>query len=100
MRRTITHDADYDLELQHEREADDAREQRWTVFVADVKAAKIHALGGWSGVVRTVGDAMDYRYSVTLGSFEHRCQDFAESEGWSGVLTAVARAIREKACAQ
>jgi len=92
--KALSQDVD-DREIEA-RDAEEEREQRWAVFVSDVKAQSVYLFGHWPEVVRSVADAMDTRYEPQMGSFEHRCRDFAETEGWDGTLNAVARARREK----
>lgn len=91
MNRFAMEEPDVDRYSVNERQRDDeAREQRWAEFVDDVRGSG--NARGWSEVVIAVGATM--RHGPVLG-FERILAAFAETEGWSGVLSAIAQALRE-----
>lgn len=65
-----------------------AREQRWAEFVAWLR--DLGRTYNWDVVLWRVADAYGCDEDATIA-------DFAESEGWPGVLSAVARAMNEQA---
>jgi hypothetical protein len=74
------------------REDDDARQQRWDEFVENMRGALAQLT--LPMLLHDVGIA---NASVVQPNFlQAICQDFAETEGWSGVLSAVAQAMRER----
>lgn len=75
------------------------REQRWDAFVNETQ--RWVALIGWTEILNDVVCA--YRASLAPdndsygpGRFAWHVLQFQESEGWSGVLSAIARVQREK----
>ena len=78
------------------RAFEEDREQRWAIFVADVKAQSATFCGYWPFVVESVADALRPSFTPHPCSFEQRCRDFSETDGWSGVMAVISRAMREK----
>ena len=77
------------------RDDEDARAQRWAAFVQVLKDYHGRGAGGsWGGTVQAVADAMD---DLQTSAMTDQCQAFAETEGWDGVLSCLARAMREEA---
>lgn len=74
-------------------------EVRWTTFVAVVRAR----MATRQCLSTTLEDLCNARFWYESGdesaapAFEQQCIDFAESEGWSGLVSAFARALREAA---
>jgi hypothetical protein len=74
-----------------DRADEQIREQRWAEFVADSKREL--KVRGLASMLRNVG------LTIVHGSvlnFDVSCSGFAETEGWDGVLCAIARAYREE----
>ncbi len=82
----------YDEAEAARRQDEDIREQRWTAFVARMRDAAKHY--DWSSVVCEVHFAMA---GAALGgnSITRDVINFSETEGWPGVLCAIARAMKE-----
>lgn len=73
------------------RQEEEARAERWAAFVAWARQARPSVL------LRHVGDLMDARSAPYYRSeAKDRLLAFSESEGWDGVLNAIARAMREE----
>ena len=78
------------------RDEEQAREERWSAFVAHLRAGRPSVL------LRHVADLLDDRpdwHYEGLGLYE-RFRAFAETEGWPGVLNAIAQAMREADAAE
>lgn len=75
-----------------------AREHRWMTFVGVIR----ERMATRQCLSTTLEDLCNARFWYESGDesaapvFEQRCIDFAESEGWSGLVSAFARALREK----
>jgi hypothetical protein len=89
---------DYDPDPQREDEI--AREELWDAFVSLLRTAlRTEGLAGLLHVLATAYDCVgdtSADWIVTPGSFAASAQDFASTEGWAGVLAALARALREQ----
>ena len=73
------------------REAEREREERWAEFVSWARHARPSVL------LRTVSLLMEgQRDPFYANSATDRIDGFAETEGWDGVLSAIARAMREE----
>lgn len=70
---------------------EEQREQRWNEFVAWVKQARPSVL------LYYIGQLMDGHTDPYLipSAVQERLSGFEETEGWPGVLSAIARAMRE-----
>lgn len=89
----LTREPDTRDEHDPQRDAAAAREQRWADFIAYVKNARPACL------LRHIADLMEDRgdwHYEQLGVYDH-LKGFADTEGWEGVLSAVARAMKEQA---
>lgn len=86
-----------------QREEEDAREERWEEFVAFLRDR--HRAGfEWGLMVAFIGGLMiaseqhvEPMTPLVLCQLARRATGFAETEGWPGVLSAVARAMTEQA---
>lgn len=87
-----TDPATVDVQDAADRLLEDAREQDWAAFIQAVKAYK-RDVRRWSLLVADVADAMA---DCSAEGFGELCVNFAEIEGWDGVLRAVARAMAEE----
>lgn len=77
-----------------ERQADEeARAARWNEFVAFARQASIPIL--LDDVAKLLRGQTDPWYAHR--GIDERLSAFAETEGWDGVLNAIARAYREQA---
>lgn len=89
---------DVDETDQLNREEDDAREQRWAEFVAWARDYAAED-GGFGYLVTLAGREMDALFEPDEHDIEAKARmvlrNFAETEGWSGVLNAIARALRQ-----
>jgi hypothetical protein len=99
----VDHSTGYDDEQDRLDRADEQiREQRWAEFVAEMKDAISNSclsdvLNDVSSVIFVSDDRVVDR---SLEDGEMIIADFAETEGWDGVLCAIARAYREEQDAQ
>ena len=82
-----------DEAAQAARADEDAREQRWAEFVLDCSRF------GHARMARHAAELYAHAKDVGLEGFFTRedeiVSDFKNSEGWSGVFAALARAIKE-----
>jgi hypothetical protein len=77
------------------REDDDARQQRWDEFFAEVR--RLYRYGD-GFVLRVLADLVDGEFNGVDTVDEAAAEllrNFAETEGWSGVLSALAQIQRE-----
>jgi hypothetical protein len=81
-----------------DREDEQVREQRWAEFVT---WCRVSYSGQWNQVILLAGEIMrggPAGEAICNGEGSEaatRLMDFAEEEGWSGVLNAIARAMRD-----
>ena len=82
-----------------ERQDEDLRAERWAEFVVFLK--HLFQILGFSKVLRIVAKARksgvspDWKGPVAWKEYKLEIIQFAETEGWGGVLAAMARAVRE-----
>lgn len=79
-----------------QREDEAIREQRWTVFVETMR----HELSGretFAMLLHDVGVAWVHASDCyELSCNQREMLNFAETEGWPGVLNAIARAMKDE----
>ena len=81
-----------DPRLQLDREDEALREQLWADFTAWLSDGRVPT------ILRTVADLMEDRrdpYHIPL-VVQEPILNFAETEGWHGVLGAIARVLKEQ----
>ena len=71
------------------------REQRWTAFVEWCKGDRPKSDSDWSTLLYHVYQNMRSQASWHYPQINQVILDFHETEGWDGVLGALARAYRE-----
>lgn len=77
-------------------EDEDARAKRWAEFVIWCKGDRVKTYSEWSTLLHYV-----YQNMRGAGDWHHEAindtiLNFADVEGWDGVLNAIARAMREQ----
>lgn len=88
---TDPRDAEPDERLILDRQEEEERIERWDEFIAWVKQARLPV------VLRTVADLIEERrdpYHIPV-LIQERILNFQETEGWIGVLSAIARALKD-----
>lgn len=75
-----------------QREDEDAREQRWHLFTEHVRDA-LHQYGLGHVLINTALMHGDADHAST--DYEQHVVNFAASEGWSSVLSVLARVVRD-----
>lgn len=91
----------YEPDVQREDEI--IREERWASVVAWIRAQ--HCGLTWGEIVESASEWMKAREfdgpdAEPDDKHGRELVDFAETEGWDGVLTAIARAMREEDAAR
>lgn len=79
------------------REDDDARQQRWEEFLAEVRRLSDYYGDGF--LLLVLADLVEDEFhgiDAADAAAADLMRNFAETEGWSGVLSAVAQAMRER----
>lgn len=78
-----------------QREAEETREDRWTAFVAWCHGDRKKSPSEWATMLYHVYQNMQGREDWHYAATNQALQQFAAEEGWSGVLSAIARAMKE-----
>lgn len=80
------------------RQEEEARAERWAAFVEEIRQWMRDGISAHM-LIHAVASAMEYPWFTGVLSADLRIQparNFAETEGWDGVLNAIARAMREE----
>lgn len=77
-----------------QREDEALREQRWAEFVTWCRGDRPKSASEWATLVNYIHDNMKGHGDWHHEAINRTICDFAQDEGWSGVLIALGRAMR------